>query len=170
MKKTILISIVLSLGIALTANASSNKQNLQMSLNMAIDDEYKAYTLYEATIEKFGSIRPFSNIINAEARHIESIENLMIQYEIPIPVNPYKKEKMMDLVPATIDEACKIGVQAEIDNAKLYDEKILPLVEGFADAKLVLQNLRDASQLRHLPAFQRCGHGDGKGKGMGYTW
>ena len=36
------------------------------ALDLAINDEYKAQATYQKVIDKFGEIRPFSNIIQAE--------------------------------------------------------------------------------------------------------
>ena len=41
----------------------------------AINDEYHARAFYNAVIDKFGEIRPFSNIVQAETRHAETIES-----------------------------------------------------------------------------------------------
>ncbi|WP_232420130.1 hypothetical protein [Nitrosococcus watsonii] len=39
----------------------------------AINDEYKARATYRHVIRKFGEIRPFINIVEAESRHIEAL-------------------------------------------------------------------------------------------------
>jgi hypothetical protein len=36
----------------------------------SIQDEYYSRALYAAVIQKFGEVRPFSNIIQAEYRHV----------------------------------------------------------------------------------------------------
>lgn len=134
---------------ALTTNASN-------ALKMALDDEYKAFTTYQVVLEKFGDVRPFSNIIQAEIRHIDMLKDLMVKYQIPITTNPYLSGVNRPAAPDSLREACAVGIQAEIDNAALYDDHLLPMVASQPDIKLVFENLRDASQQRHLPAFQRC--------------
>lgn len=146
------------------------------ALLAALDDEYKAHATYAVTMDAFGQVRPFSNIINAEARHIEMVKSLLTKYGVEIPANPYTGAKS-PAKPASLLEACKTGVTAEIDNAKLYDNDILPAVAAYPDISSVMKQLRDASQNNHLAAFQRCvdrggtmgegGHGGGMGKGMG---
>lgn len=155
---------VLASIIGINAMASINN-NAKSALLMAIDDEYRAYSTYVSVMEKFGEIKPFVNIAQAELRHIEALENLLIKYGIEIPKSPYLTSLLA--APESVSAACAIGVQAEIDNAKLYDEKLMPLSQGYEDIQTVFQNLRDASQERHLPAFQRCVQGGGMGKGMG---
>lgn len=137
------------------------------ALLMALDDEYKAFSTYQVVMEKFGQVRPFSNIIRAEENHISVLKELLNKYGVSIPENPYLLAQNRPVAPATLQEACAIGVQAEIENAGLYDDKLMPMVMGHADIQIVFQNLRDASQDRHLPAFERCGQGGGNGGGQG---
>ncbi len=154
--------------IGINAIASINN-NAKTALLMALDDEQKAYATYVSIMNKFGEIKPFVNIAQAEQRHINSLQILLTKYGVQIPQNPYLRN--LPQAPESVSAACAIGVKAEIDNANLYDEKLMPLSKGYDDIQLVFQNLRDASQERHLPAFERCGTGGGmgmgKGKGMG---
>ena len=59
-------------------------------------------------------------------------------------------------VPATFGGACAIGVKAEIDNAGLYDDMLLPAVSAYPDITAVFERLSAASTNMHLLAFQRC--------------
>ncbi len=158
---------VLASIIGINVMASINN-SAKSALLLAIDDEYRAYSTYVSVKEKFGEIKPFVNIAQAELRHIAALESLMTQYGIEIPKNPYLAPS--PAAPESVSAACAIGVQAEIDNAKLYDEKLMPMSKGYEDIQTVFQNLRDASQERHLPAFQRCGQGGAMGKGFGGKW
>ena len=45
----------------------------------AIQDEYVAQKEYKEIMDKYGNVRPFSNIINAEANHIEQLKTLLEQ-------------------------------------------------------------------------------------------
>lgn len=122
-----------------------------IALLEALDDEYKAHTTYAQVLIDFGHVLPFANIIDAEARHIEALTRLMQRYEVPVPSNPW-----IGKVPrfASVAEACAASVEAEIDNGVLYDRLMAAIVRP--DIRDVLRRLRDASQERHLPAFQRC--------------
>lgn len=122
------------------------------ALDSAIDDEYKARATYEAVIEKFGSIRPFSMIIRAEEQHISSLKAIYDKYGLPVPEDPYSDVQ----IKATKAENCSVGVQAEIDNAALYRDQLLPAVSAYPDITAVFTSLMNASQNNHLPAFQRC--------------
>jgi len=154
------------------ATASDQSPEAADALRQALEDEYRAEATYAATIEKFGEIRPFSNIIKAEQRHSErakaEMDRLGIEYD---PVNPFT-----GTIPApdTVLAACEQAVQAEVDNIELYD-RLLPTIED-AQVRETLTKLQWASRERHLPAFQRCvarggemgsGPGQGNGRGMG---
>lgn len=121
------------------------------ALNAALDDEYKAWSVYDQVIADFGTVQPFSNIRAAEERHIAALHTLFTQYALPIPENswPGKVERF-----ASIHAACEAAVAGEIANSKIYDR--LMKATDRPDILAVLQNLQEASQQRHLPAFQRC--------------
>ncbi len=127
--------------------------NAKSALLKALDDEYKAQATYEAIITKLGSVRPFIMIIRAEEQHISSLKALFDKYGMTIPENPYT-DKITS--PETLSEACTAGVEAEIANASLYRDELLPSVKDYEDISLVFTNLMNASQEKHLPAFQRC--------------
>jgi len=137
------------------------------ALRAALDDEYKAWATYDQVLQHFGPVRPFVNIRNAEARHIEALTVLFARYGLPLPKNawPGKVDRY-----ASLRDACKAAVDAEIENAGLY-ERLLRAARQ-EDVRRVFERLRDASQLRHLPAFQRCvartsGGASGRGRGRG---
>jgi len=128
-------------------------QQAKEALIEAINDEYKAHALYEKTIEKFGFVRPFSMIIRAEEQHISSLKSLFDKYGLEIPKDNWTNKVSVE---KTIQQACQTGVDAEIANAKLYQDKLLPMVSDYEDIKLVFTNLMNASQEKHLVAFERC--------------
>lgn len=126
---------------------------VQTALDEAINDEYKAYSTYEAVINKFGNIRPFSMIIRAEEQHISSLKAIYDKYGLTPPTNTLSGTIT---APSTVQQACQTGVQAEIANAALYQEKLLPAVTDYPDIMAVFENLSNASQQKHLPAFEKC--------------
>ncbi len=118
----------------------------------AIQDEYRAETIYIRVVNDFGEVRPFSNILLAEVRHSEAIARLYQARGLSVPVNPWT----LDEVPgfSSVAEACGAGVDAEIDNAEIY-EKYFDL-ELPADVRQVFESNEAASLYNHLPAFERC--------------
>jgi hypothetical protein len=121
------------------------------ALHEALDDEYHAWTIYDQVIHDFGLVRPFSNIRDAEARHIEALVHLFAQHGLTPPPNPWPGK--VKRYPGLRD-ACIAAVEAEIANAALY-ERLLAGTDR-SDILSVFRHLRDASQERHLPAFRRC--------------
>tara|TARA_R110002096_G_scaffold397070_1_gene593008 strand:- start:140 stop:544 length:405 start_codon:yes stop_codon:yes gene_type:complete len=121
------------------------------ALTEALEDEYKARATYSKVIETFGSIRPFINIVQAESRHASA---LLRQFE-RLGLQPPEDTWMGNVkAPTSIVAACEIAIEAEIENAAMYD-RLLAVVDD-ATVRNVLLNLQDASQNRHLPAFRRC--------------
>lgn len=116
-------------------------ERLRAVLEEAIHDEYKARATYRQVIARFGPVRPF----------------------LPIPADDWERRVS---VPDSLQEACRAGVQGEIENAALYD-RLLQQSEAYPDVQRVLGNLRRASQQNHLRAFQRCAErqaGAGRGR------
>jgi hypothetical protein len=117
----------------------------------ALDDEYMARATYAQVIADFGDVRPFSNIVEAEGRHVEALLVLFERYGVEVPADAWPGR-----VPrySSLHEACLAGVAAEVDNGDLY-ERLLAGTDR-ADIVAVYRNLQEASQERHLPAFRRC--------------
>ena len=123
------------------------------ALDEAINDEYKALSTYEAVMDKFGVIRPFSMIKGAEEQHIASLKAIYDKYGLEIPENTWPAKVT---TPETLRKACQIGVDAEIENAALYKDNLLPAVTKYEDITAVFTNLMNASEQKHLPAFEKC--------------
>ena len=121
------------------------------ALQMALDDEYKAWSVYEQVIADFGAVRPFTSIQRAEEKHIAALVTLFDRYGLDVPVNPWPGTLASY---ETLGEACEAGVQAEIDNAALYAD-LFDMVDN-PDIIRVFTALQRASQTKHLPAFERC--------------
>lgn len=128
------------------------------ALYEALDDEYRSFATYDQVLADFGEVRPFSNIREAESRHIDALCGLFARYGLPVPENPWtgKVERY-----ASLQAACEAGVAAEIANAEIY-ERLLQATE-LPDILAVFRNLQEASQQNHLPAFQRCAQGSQTG-------
>jgi hypothetical protein len=146
---------------------------LEEVLGEALDDEYKARATYREVIRTFGAVRPFTNIVEAEGRHVRALLPLFERYGIPVPADRWEGRVQ---APPSLAEAARTGVRAEIDNAAMYD-RLLAASRDHPDVQRVLTNLQRASQLNHLPAFRRAverlapgaaAAGTGGGAGMKY--
>lgn len=141
------------------ASGTELSDSEQQALLAALEDEYKAWSFYEQVIAEFGAVRPFTSIQRAEENHIASLVSLFEAYGLEVPVNEWVVQGYGDSTslgsgPESVAEACELGVQAEVDNAALYDE-LLAMVDN-VDIVQVFAALQAASQTRHLPALERC--------------
>ena len=93
--------------------------------------------LLEKSQKHFSSNWRFVNILEAEKRHIQALLLLFRKYKIPIPVDNWA-EKVK--VPASVAEACQMGVAAEIENGEMY-QRLLALTSDYPDVRQVFLNL-----------------------------
>lgn len=133
----------------------------------ALDDEYKARAFYRLVIKTFGPVRPFINIVEAEHTHARAVEALCVRYGIPLPADAWDTKLEP---PPSILEACRAGVEGEIENIAMYDRFLCETDEP--EVRRLFQRLQARSREAHLPAFERCvarggeaGHGEGSGRG-----
>lgn len=117
----------------------------------ALDDEYKAWATYDQVIRDFGEVRPFSNIVEAEQRHIDALLGLCTRYRVQPPPNRWPGKVVRY---ASLQDACTQAVKGEIENAALYDNVLRSTARQ--DLLEVYRALQSASTDRHLPAFRRC--------------
>lgn len=157
MMKLLTLALLALLPLHATAQVQPLTPPQRQAVYLALDDEYHALTFYQAVIAKFGRQKPFSNIVKAEQTHADRLISVLAAAGAEVPANPYANgDKPLAVLPATRAEACALGVQAEIANVALYDDRLLPVAAGNAELTKVFTVLRDASLERHLPAFQRC--------------
>ena len=132
------------------ARGAEGKSGLtvEQMLTYAIQDEYLARAEYELIIEEYGSIRPFTNIMAAEVRHIEWVTELFDEYGYSLPEDTAHEHVAL---PEDLESSFETGVQAEIDNIAMYEsflQEDLP-----ADVRDLFQRLQSASE-NHLRAFR----------------
>jgi hypothetical protein len=162
---TLLVAVTLA-AVASPVMAAPLPDAPRAALEAALQDEHQAEAIYAAVIAKFGQVRPFSNIIVAERMHAAELAAVMLVHGIDATNNKLLRDPAIAAqVPATLAEACALGVKAEIANKDLYDKTLIPAAAGYPDIIAVFTRLRDASQNNHLPAFQRCGGGGRPGMG-----
>ncbi|MGE4373562.1 MAG: hypothetical protein AB7E29_11835 [Xanthobacter sp.] len=143
-------------------NPQDPRSPLEQALRIALYDEWQAMATYEAVIARFGPVRPFVNIVQAEANHANAIIHQMQHHGFRLPVNDWAGKVRL---PATLKECCAAGVAGEIDNVAMYDDFLsYPLPP---DVVRLFQRLKNASGNNHLPAFQRCLSGMGQNRHEG---
>lgn len=121
------------------------------ALDAAYSDELVAYTRYKSAINQFGSIRPFSNLLKAEERHLAILGQQYRQWGWTVPIGEVLPLRTF----SHIQNACDVSLAEEKKNVALYD-RLLPEVTDISLREAFLY-LRYASSERHIPALQRCG-------------
>jgi hypothetical protein len=122
---------------------------LEQMLIYSIQDEYLARAEYELIMNEHGQIRPFSNIIRAEERHVEWLQELFGTRNLAVPEDTAAEHVVL---PESMKAAVEAGVQAELENIAMYASFLkqdLP-----ADVREVFERLKGASE-NHLEAFRR---------------
>ena len=136
-------------------NGGSTTQPLseyeKQALSIAINEEYKARAIYREVLDQFSPIDPFTWILRDEQMHVNWLANLHAKYGLKVPQDQWSGNVALDL--DSKQQACELGAQAETDNAAAYDD-MLPQITH-SDIASTFTKLRDVSQYRHLPAFQR---------------
>ncbi len=135
---------------------------IEQMLTYALQDEYMAQAEYEAIMQAFGVSNPYANIVKAELTHQEELLPLFAAYGITVPENTAAASVVL---PATLQEAYEIGVQAEINNIAMY-QAFLAQSDVPDDVRLVFDELINGSQ-SHLEAFTRNAEKTGLGMGNG---
>lgn len=120
-------------------------------LLLALNDEYHAAAVYSQVIRDFGNVRPFTNILRAENNHIAAVRRMLERYDVPVPTNPWLGNAPSF---ASVTEACRVGVEAELLNRDLYT--VLFDSTDRVDIERMYSALQRASETKHLPAFERC--------------
>jgi hypothetical protein len=87
------------------------------ALAEALDDEYRARATYRKVIERFGPVRPFVKIVEAEKRHIAALLRQFERFGVRPPADTWEGRVT---APASLAEACATGIEAEIENEALY--------------------------------------------------
>ncbi|MDP3130426.1 MAG: hypothetical protein Q8N15_03705 [Bacillota bacterium] len=123
---------------------------LEEMLTAALQDEWLALAEYQAIIDTYGVIRPFTNIIAAEATHVALLLPLFEAYGIEVPENTAAAQVV---VPDSITSALATGVAAEQANIAMY-EVFLAQEDLPEDVANVFSYLKTAS-VNHLNAFSR---------------
>jgi hypothetical protein len=126
----------------------------------AIQDEYRSHTIYQQVVADFGEVLPFLHTMEAELRHAAALERLYRQRSLvpPAPAAAVTEGPVRRY--ESVLAACTDSVQTEVDNVAIYDR--LLALELPPDVRRVAEFNREASQERHLPAYQRCVDGGGQ--------
>ena len=109
------VALALLTGCA-AASVASGRTSDADALMMTLDDEYKAEATYVAVIDKFGEIRSFANIIEAERHDAERAKVEKDRLGISYDTESFYLGKMT--APQSVLAACEQGVAAEIEASR----------------------------------------------------
>lgn len=123
--------------------------SLEEMLRYALEDERLALAEYEHILTEFNVNRPFKNIIEAEKSHEKAILNLYDSYQLF--VEDFDSSTHL-ILPNTLLEIYKIGVDSEITNIAMYEDFLS--YELPSDVRKVFESLKKGS-LNHLEAFSK---------------
>jgi rubrerythrin len=138
--------------------------SLEEAVHAALDDEYHARATYRAILDAFGEVRPFVNIVQSEERHIQALKRQCEKHAIPVPDDKWAGRVS---APESLQRACEDAVNAERENAALY-ERLIEAASAYPDVQETFRRLQAASQERHLPAFERgAARPEDRGRGAG---
>lgn len=135
------------------AAATASSWTVEQMLGYALEDEYLARAEYVLVMGKFGVGRPFSNIKQAEDRHVGWLEEVYAARNLSVPADAAASRAPS---PSTLLEAYKTGEKAEIDNIAMYAAFLRsPLLDKSEnpDVKAVFERLLAASE-NHLRSFR----------------
>ena len=132
------------------------------ALRAALQDERRAQAFYTNVMAKHGQVRPFSNIVQAEERHADTVTTLMERHGVTVPPAQLAE---VPAVPGTLRECNTVAAKLERDNIGMYDRLLNDVKEP--DIRTAFENLRAASQNNHLPAFERWSANSRSGRGYG---
>lgn len=118
-------------------------------LMYAVQDEYLAHGEYLAIIDKFGSQRPYENILRSEETHLAYLKEVYLAYGLDFPADASVEHIV---IPDDLLEAAMTGVQAEIDNIEMYE--IFLSYDLPDDVFQVFSALKSGSH-SHLLAFEK---------------
>jgi len=139
-------------GTACTGSVGPDPSDIGEMLALALQEEYKAESLYRSVLGTFGpDTVPFAVIADSEARHVQALKVLFERRQMAPPASIWSSFPPFASVPV----ACAAGVVAEREDAAFYTP-YLGHTDLPQDVKNVFTNLQAASLYNHLPAFQRC--------------
>lgn len=157
---------------------STLSEDAKKDLAFTREEERMARDLYQRFADKYDQARPFSNIVNAEARHFESVGILLSRYDLTDPASgksagkyaEAELQKLYDQWKAQGDkslaEAYKVGV--DLETRDIADLKDVANASLPSDVRGVYQRLLNGSE-SHLAAFTAATQGTTLGASGGQS-
>jgi hypothetical protein len=126
------------------------------ALLASLNSERRAEAEYKAAIAKYGSLAPYTNVVEAEKQHQATVLKLMNLYGVAAPANPWVNFDF-DL-PETYAEGCLMAMDEELADAAWYGQTAAQLKA--ANVAKVFKQLQYVNVERHAVAFKRASEGN----------
>lgn len=138
-------------------SVDTNAEKAAWEALMSPVGEYAAYATYDAIVQKYGQVEPYSTILRSEQMHINALTRQLQRYGLSVPANPYQGKITL---PGDLKSIANAEAQTEIDNADLYT-RLMAQAGGDAQLQRVFTNLQSASRDVHLVLFKKAAAGNG---------
>lgn len=134
-----------------SAPPEETNERLAWEALLGPDGEYAAIASYQAVIDTYGAVEPYTTILQAELRHANALTRQLNRFGIEVPQNPYLGKVE---APASLTTAAQAWAEGEVLNVEMYDQ----LIKKNTDPRLdrIFNNLRRASLESHLPLFEKA--------------
>ncbi len=127
---------------------------LETILQVTLADEYKARAEYVALVDVYGEVSPLVELIQAETKHVDALTRLFEMYGLDVPADNGAE---FAVVPASLEEAYQIGIEAEVYNISLYENYLTTDLP--TNVETVFTHLMSASE-NHLATFEAYAAGE----------
>jgi hypothetical protein len=118
-------------------------------MQSALRSKFKTCALYHMVLQAFGPVRPFKDLLKIEIKYRMVLAGLARRYAIPEPRDDWEGQVA---IPVSFIEACEEAIDLERGNDELY-AGVLGRMEDPALCR-VLKQIRNVSQISHLPSFK----------------
>lgn len=120
------------------------------AIRAALDEAWRAAAIAEAVIARFGPVMPFRNLLMSDYLHAATLIRLLVARGMSAPARPVAAPPAL---PADLRAACRMAADNAVAAIGCYESRLLPAVQGDAEAGPVLMRLYDALSHVQLPAL-----------------
>jgi hypothetical protein len=120
--------------------------------NFIINEEYKAYELYNKIVIEFGEVSPFTKLKLSTQNNIDSLKILFQKYNVTFPENEWG---LKISAPLNLDVACQLAKNKELEKSQTYNQ-MFNYVNN-EDITYLLTVFRNKSKNENLVLLEKCG-------------
>jgi len=117
-----------------------------------LNEEYKAYELYNKIVIEFGEVSPFTKLKLSTQNNIDSLKILFQKYNVTFPENEWG---LKISAPLNLDVACQLAKNKELEKSQTYN-RMFNYVNN-EDITYLLTVFRNKSKNENLVLLEKCG-------------